>query len=54
MDRACSMHGKKRNVYRVLARKPEIKRPLGRLGCRLESNIKMVLRRNRMGWYGQD
>jgi hypothetical protein len=26
------MHGEKRNVYRVLARKPEIKKPLGRPG----------------------
>jgi hypothetical protein len=32
-----------RDVYRVLVGKPEGKRPLGRLGCRLEDNIKMDL-----------
>ena len=33
-----------RNAYRVLVGKPEGKRPLGRLRCRLEDNIKMDLR----------
>jgi hypothetical protein len=35
--------GEKRNVYRLLARKPEEKRPLGRPGCRWIENIKMDL-----------
>jgi hypothetical protein len=30
-----------RNAYRILVRKPEGKRPLGRLRCRWEYNIKM-------------
>jgi hypothetical protein len=30
MSRACSTNGEKRNVYRILVRKPEGKRPLGR------------------------
>jgi hypothetical protein len=30
MGRACSTNVKKRNAYRILARKPEGKRPLGR------------------------
>ena len=32
------------NAYRVLAGKPEGKKPLGRLRCRWEDNIKMDLR----------
>jgi len=33
--------GDRRGVYRVLVRKPERKRPLGRLRRRWEDNIKM-------------
>jgi hypothetical protein len=36
--------GKKRNECRILIGKPEGKRPLGRLRCRLENDIKMDLR----------
>jgi hypothetical protein len=36
--------GVKRNAYRVLVRKPEGKRPLGRHRRRWEDNIKMDLR----------
>jgi hypothetical protein len=35
--------GEKRNVYRLLVRKPEGKRPLGRLRHRWIDNIKMDL-----------
>jgi hypothetical protein len=35
--------GEKRGVYRVLVRKPEGKRPLGRPRRRWEDNIKMDL-----------
>jgi hypothetical protein len=35
--------GKKENVYRLLAGKPEGKRPLGRPRCRWIDNIKMDL-----------
>jgi hypothetical protein len=35
--------GEKRNVYRLLVRKPEGKRPLGRPRCRWMDNIKMDL-----------
>jgi hypothetical protein len=35
--------GEKRNVYRLLVRKPEGKRPLGRPRCRWIHNIKMDL-----------
>jgi len=35
--------GKRRGVYRVLVRKPERKRPLGRLRRQWEDNIKMDL-----------
>jgi hypothetical protein len=33
--------GEGRGVYRVLVGRPEGKRPLGRLRCRWENNIKM-------------
>jgi hypothetical protein len=36
--------GEGRSVYRILVRRPEGKRPLGRPGCRWEDNIKMDLR----------
>jgi hypothetical protein len=36
--------GAMRNAYRILTRKPEEKRPLGRPRRRLEDNIKMDLR----------
>jgi hypothetical protein len=36
--------GEKRNEYRILVRKPEGKRPLGRPICRWEDNIKMDIR----------
>jgi len=35
--------GERRVVYRVLVEKPERKRPLGRLSCRWEDNIRMDL-----------
>jgi hypothetical protein len=35
--------GERRDVYRVLVRKPEGKRPLGRPRRRREDNIKMDL-----------
>jgi hypothetical protein len=36
--------GAKRNAYKILAGKPEGKRPLGRQGRRWVENIKMYLR----------
>jgi hypothetical protein len=42
----------KRNAYRILARKPGGKRPLGRPRRRWVDNIKMHLRQ--MGWDGMD
>jgi hypothetical protein len=36
--------GEKRNVHRILVRKPERKRPLGRPRGRWEDNIKVDLR----------
>jgi len=43
MGGTCSSYGKSRVVYRVLVRKPEGKRPLGRSRLRWEDNIKMDL-----------
>jgi hypothetical protein len=31
MSNACTTHGEKMNAYRILVRKPEGKKPLGRL-----------------------
>jgi hypothetical protein len=39
----CGTNGEKRNVYRILVRKPEVKRPLGRQRRRWIDNIKMDL-----------
>jgi hypothetical protein len=44
--------GEKRNAYRILAGKPEGKRPLGRLRRTWVNNIKMDLRE--IGWDGMD
>jgi hypothetical protein len=45
--------GERRNVYRVLAGKPEGKRPHGRLRRRWEDGIKMVLKEISWGmWSG--
>jgi hypothetical protein len=42
----------KRNAYRILARKPERRRPLGRSRRRWVNNIKLNLRE--IGWGGMD
>jgi hypothetical protein len=52
MDRACSTHGEKSNVYRILVGKPEGKRPPGRPTRRCVDNIKIHLRE--IGWDGMD
>jgi hypothetical protein len=41
-----------RSVYRILVRKPEGRRPLGRPRCRCKDNIKMDL--GEIGWKGVD
>jgi hypothetical protein len=51
VGRACSTNGAKRNAYRILVGKPEIRRPLGKPKLRWVDNIKMDLR-DRIGWYG--
>jgi hypothetical protein len=43
MGRACSTYGERRGVYRILMRKHEEKRQLGRPRRRWEDNIKMGL-----------
>jgi hypothetical protein len=44
MGRYAARMGEKRNAYRIWARKPEGKRPLGKPRCRWVDNIKMGLR----------
>jgi hypothetical protein len=46
--------GEKRNAYRILVGKLEGKTPLGIPSCRWMGNIKMDLKRDRMGWYVLD
>jgi hypothetical protein len=52
MGRACSTHGEKSNVYRILVVKPEGKRPLERPRRRWEDNIRMDLRYDGAIWTG--
>jgi hypothetical protein len=51
IDRVCSTNGDKRNAYRILVRKPEGKRPLGRPRRRWVDSIKVDLR-DVMVWTG--
>jgi hypothetical protein len=44
IDRVCSTNGAKRNAYRILAGKPEGKRPLGIPRHRWVNNVKIELR----------
>jgi hypothetical protein len=46
--------GEKRNAYRILVGMPEGKRPLGRPRRTWVGNIKMDLKRDRLGWYRLD
>jgi hypothetical protein len=50
VGRACSTNWEKRNAYRILVGTPEGKRPLGRPRRKWVNNIKMYLKRDRMGW----
>ena len=53
MGGTCSAHGgDRKGVYRVLVRKPEGKRPLGKPRRRWENNIKMDLQE--VGYGGMD
>jgi hypothetical protein len=52
MGKTCGTHGRERNVYRVLMRKPEGKKPLGRPRRRWEDRIRMDLRES--GWGSVD
>jgi hypothetical protein len=54
MGRACSTNGEMRNAYRILVEKPEGRRPLRRPRRRWVDNIKINLKRDRVGWYGLD
>jgi hypothetical protein len=48
MGGPCCTNGEKRNAYRLLVRKPEGKRPLGRQRRRWVDNIRMDL--VEVGW----
>jgi hypothetical protein len=49
MGRACNTNGEKSDAYRILFGKPDGKTPLGTPKCRWLDNIKMDLKRDRMG-----
>jgi hypothetical protein len=44
MGRACSTNGAKKNAYRILVRKPEGRKPMGRPRRRWVDNTKMNIR----------
>jgi hypothetical protein len=50
--RAYSTNGEKRNAYRMLLGRPDVKRLLGRPTCTSVYNIKMDLRE--IGWGGMN
>jgi hypothetical protein len=54
MVAACSTHGggERRDAYRVVVGKPEVKRPLGRPRRRWEDNVKMDIKE--VGLRGMD
>jgi hypothetical protein len=52
MGRSCSMHGEKKEAYRILVGTTGGKRPLGRPRCKWKDNIKMNLRET--GWGNVD
>ena len=53
MGGACSAYGERRGVYRVLVRKPEGKRPLGRHRRIWEDNMRRIFRKWDVGvWTG--
>ena len=54
LDGHMARMGEKRGVYRVLVRKLEGRRPLGKPRCRWEDNIKMDLNEVGFGGYGLD
>jgi hypothetical protein len=49
MDMECSTNGEKRNAYRILMGKPEGNRPLRRPRRGWVDNVKIDLKRDRMG-----
>jgi hypothetical protein len=51
MGRACSTNGDEDECIRILVRKPEGMRPLGRPRRRWVDNINMDLKTDRMGLY---
>jgi hypothetical protein len=48
VDKTCNKHGTEEKCIKILIRKPERKRPLGRSRRRCEGNIKMEL--SEIGW----
>jgi hypothetical protein len=50
MGRACSMHGRDYNAYKILVRKPDVKRPPRVHRHRWKDNIRVNLRE--IGWEG--
>jgi hypothetical protein len=48
MGKSCSTNGEKRNGYRIMMGKSEVKRPLEKPRCRWVDNVKMYIRE--IGW----
>jgi hypothetical protein len=48
IDGACNMHGRNKNVYKILISKPEGKRQFGKSEHRWDDSIRMGLREIRI------
>ena len=54
MGWTCFTMGERKGVYRVLVKKPERKRPLGRPRLKWDDNIKVARQESGMGGHGVD
>jgi len=54
VEHAARMGGTRNAYYKILVRKPEAKRQLGRSRCRWEGSLKLDFKTNKVSWYELD